>query len=448
MIPQRGWSWARGVCLALVFGLLQSCAQRGEGTPGPGPWVAAWGSAQLAVEPMAPASAPVAAWREPLRDASLRQVVRVTAAGSGLRVRVSNLMGEAPLVIGSAGVWLADGRPPVAALAPQPQPETFRALRFSARAGLTLAPGAEAWSDPVELPVPRQAELLVDLHIVQGAAPLTAHPGSRIPSWATTGNAVGQGTWADAAARVGWWHLAAVDVRAARAQPVLVAVGDSITDGYGVPPGTYLRWTDVLAQRLALGAHEVALVNTGIGGNRLLRDGLGPSLQSRFERDVLGRSGVTHAVLLIGVNDFGVMRRNGQDSPPARAALLQDMQQALLALAQQAQARGVCLIGATVLPYAGSGYYKPGSDNEADRLALNRWIRSAGIFDAVLDFDALMRDPARPGHLRPELDSGDGLHPSMAGYRAMAEAFPLPLLKRRCGLPQPAAAAAPGHLAT
>jgi lysophospholipase L1-like esterase len=427
------WNWgAPGAALLAL--LLQGCALRGDGAAASGVWLAAWGSAQLAVEPMAPASAPGAAWREPLRDVSLRQVLRVTAAGSALRLRVSNVMGQAPMVLGSAGVALVETPASRADLPPQARPETFRALRFMGQPGLTLAPGAEAWSDPIETPVQRQAELLVDLHVLQGVAPATAHPGSRIASWAVPGNAVGRALWGDAVSRIGWWHLAALDVRAARAQPVLVAIGDSITDGYGVPPGSYQRWTDVLAQRLAASGRDVAITNTGIGGNRLLRDGLGPSVRVRFERDVLERSGVTHAVLLIGVNDLGVQRRNGQDSPPARAAMLQELQHALRTLAQRARSRGVCLIGATVLPYAGSGYYKPGPDNEADRLTLNDWIRNSGSFDAVLDFDALMRDPARPEHLRADLDSGDGLHPSMAGYRAMADAFPLPLLERRCGV--------------
>jgi len=423
---------ARVPALLLAL-LLQSCAWRGDG-PGQGVWLAAWGSAQLAVEPMPAASAPAVAWQEPLHDASLRQVLRITAAGDALRVRVSNLFGKAPLVLGSAAVSLADAAGTGGAeRPPQARAQTVRALRFAGQPGLTLAPGAEAWSDPVELPVPRQAELLVDLHLLQGAAPATAHPGSRIHSWAAPGAQVGQAAWPGAAPRIGWWYLAALDVRSRSALPVLAAIGDSITDGYGVPPGSYQRWPDLLAQRIAAAQQPASVVNTGIGGNRLLRDGLGPSVLSRFDRDALARSGVTHAALLIGVNDLGVQRRNGQDSPAARAALLQELQQGLRTLAQQAHARGVCLAVATVLPYGGSGYYKPGPENEADRVALNGWIRGAAGFDAVIDFDALMRDPAKPDRLRPDLDSGDGLHPSMAGYRAMAEAFPLALLDRRCG---------------
>lgn len=429
--PQAFWScW-------LALWLLGCAAPPGSGTGEArtsGTWVAAWGSAQLALEPLAAASAPGPAWQEPLRDVSLRQVLRVTAAGEQLRVRVSNLFGRTPLVIGAAAVAVLDAAQTTPDAPPRGRADTWRALRFAGQAELTLAPGTEAWSDAVDLPVARQAELLVDLHVRRGTAPATAHPGSRIRSWAVPGQQLGAAYGREATPRIGWWHLAALDVRtvAALPPPVLVAIGDSITDGYGVLPGSYQRWPDLLAQRLADQPRPASVINTGIGGNRLLRDGSGPSLLARFERDMLARSGASHAVLLIGVNDFGVQRRNREDSAEARAALLQQMRAALRTLAQQARAAGVCLAVSTVLPYAGSGYYRPGPDNEADRLALNAWIRTDAGFDAVVDFDRLMRDPARPESLRAEFDSGDGLHPSMAGYRAMAEAFPLAFLERRC----------------
>ena len=201
--------------------------------------------------------------------------------------------------------------------------------------------------------------------------------------------------------------------------------------GCGVPVGSYLRWTDALARRLAAQGKAAAVVNTGIGGNRILKDGLGPRLLDRFDRDALARSGVTHVALLEGVNDLGVSHRQRATTPESRAALLADLQQGLTTLASQARERGVCLFVATVMPYAGSGYYQPQPENEADRQALNRWIREPGRFDAVIDFDALTRDAARPAYLKREVDN-DGLHPSMAGYQAMADAFPLEWLDRRC----------------
>jgi lysophospholipase L1-like esterase len=356
-------------------------------------------------------------------------VVRTTVAGTALRVRVSNLFGQQELALGAASVALV--APGAGSGKPALQDGTLRPLSFAGRRELRLAPGDEAWSDPVSLAVPRLADLAVQMHLTQSPARATVHPGSRIQSWALAGNHADRSDWSGATPRDGWWHLAAVDVSGAAPQPVLVAIGDSITDGYGVTAGSYQRWTDALARRLAAQGRAAAVVNTGIGGNRLLRDGLGPRVLGRFDRDALARSGATHVVLLAGVNDLGTSHRQRATTPESRAALLAEMKAALATLKAQAGARGVCLFVGTVMPYGGSGYYQPAPENEADRQALNDWIRREGGFDAVVDFDALARDPARPSHLRKELDN-DGLHPSITGYQAMADAFPLALLDRRC----------------
>lgn len=423
-----------GALLDLALALTLALFLAGCTTPGPRPpeshWVAAWGGALLAqpVPAATPAATPASSpWRQPMRDVSLRQIVRVSAAGRALRVLVSNRFGEEPLVITAASIAR------VTELQPQPVPEaaTLLPLRFAGRRELTLAPHAQAWSDPIELAVPALADVAIQWHVQAGPGQASVHPGSRIRSWAVPGQRADAADWTDAVAQDGWWHLAAVDVLAAAPLPVLVATGDSITDGYGVPPGSYQRWTDALARRLAAIGRSAAVVNTGIGGGRLLRDGAGPSLTSRFERDVLAQTGVTHAIVLIGINDLGVSHRGQPTTPASRAALLAELKAGFAQLAERARAAGVCLIGATVLPYGGSGYYAPGPENEADRQALNAWLREPGRFDALLDFDALMRDPARPGHLRADVDN-DGLHPSLAGYRVMADAFPVELLDRRC----------------
>lgn len=415
--------------LLLATLLLASCATPGR-EAAPGAWLAAWGSAQLEQQAPAPGSAPLPApWQAPLTDVSLRQVVRTTVAGTTLRVRVSNLFGQQPLQLTAASVALvAVG---TVATKPELQAGSLRPLRFGGSRELHLAPGAEAWSDPVPLAVPQLADLAVQMHLAQSPTRATVHPGSRIQSWALPGNQADRADWSAATPRDGWWHLAAVDVGGAVPQPVLVAIGDSITDGYGVSAGSYQRWTDALARRLAALGQTAAVVNTGIGGNRLLRDGLGPRVLDRFERDALARSGATHVVLLAGVNDLGTSHRQRETTPASRAALLAELKTGLQTLKRQAGERGICLFVGTVMPYGGSGYYQPAAENEADRQALNDWIRHEGGFDAVVDFDALARDPSRPSHLRKELDN-DGLHPSMAGYQAMADAFPLSLLDRRC----------------
>jgi lysophospholipase L1-like esterase len=397
--------------------LLAGCASVPRSDGG---WRAAWGSAQLE---QAPPPGAQALWRQPMRDVSLRQIVRVDAAGPALRVRISNLFGAEPLSLGAVTVALADGLAVNAA--------SLRALSFGGRREVVVPARAEVWSDPVDFAVERQADLAVQMHVQAGPSLASVHPGSRMRSWVAEGNRVALANWPEAHAQEGWWHLAAIDVRAAKPAPVLVATGDSITDGYGVPSGSYQRWTDMLSRRLVAEKREASVINTGIGGGRLLRDGLGPNLVSRFERDVLARSGVTHAVVLIGVNDFGISHRGKPTTPESRAALLAELKAGFTDLATRARARGVCLIASTVMPYSGSGYYAPRAENEADRQALNAWLREPGRFDALLDFDALMRDPARPAYLRADVDN-DGLHPSLAGYRVMADAFPAEVLDRRC----------------
>ena len=317
------------LCLWAAAALLAGCASAPRGDER---WLAAWGSAQLAQAP-APNTTP--RWRQPMRDISLRQIVRVDAAGPALRVRISNLFGAEPLTLGAASVAFVDGVVVNAA--------SLRSLSFGGRREIVVPAHAEVWSDALEFTVSRQAELAVQVHVQAGPAQASVHPGSRIRSWALEGNRVGLAAWPDAVAQEGWWHLAAVDVRATRPLPVLVTTGDSITDGYGVPSGSYQRWTDALSRRLVAEKREVAVINTGIGGGRLLREGLGPSLVSRFDRDVLERSGATHAIVLIGVNDLGVSHRGRATTPESRAALLAELKAGFADLMQRARARGVCL---------------------------------------------------------------------------------------------------------
>jgi lysophospholipase L1-like esterase len=379
-------------------------------------WVASWGTAQLAPDAQNALSA--AQWQ----DATLRQIVRASLGGRQLRVRFSNVFGTEPLVIDAASVGLASGPGQAGA-------SGLRALRFGGAGAVTIPAGAEYISDPVALDVAAGADLAVSLHLAAAPARQTGHPGARATSFVARGNRVLDGAWNGADAVTRWYQLAGVDVLAAPTAHAVVGIGDSITDGYGVAPDSHGRWTDHLAVRLrAAGVSDVGVVNAGIGGGRLLRDGLGPNLASRFERDVLARPGVSHAIVMIGVNDLGVQHREQQDSPAARARLLEEMRDAQRQLAARARDSGVCLIGATISPYGASGYYRPGPANEEDRLAYNRWIRESGTFDGVIDFDAALRDPAQPGRLLAAYDN-DGLHPNMAGYKAMADAVPLALLQ-------------------
>src|SRR5688572_23696521 len=385
----------------------------------PDGWTAAWASAQ-----MVPVNDQVVP-HEWLEDATLRQVVRVGLTAPKLRLRLSNAYGTVPLAIGAVTVARsADNR---TARIEGPA----AAVRFGGQAATVIPAGAEVWSDPVEFAVTAGRDVAVSIRLPGPPSPPTGHPGSRATSWFVHGDQTAAEDLPGARTAPRWLILAGIEVFAPEAR-ALVVFGDSITDGFGVQPDTNLRWTDHLAARLRADPElgQVAVLNAGIGGNRLLLDGLGPNALARFERDVLSQPGVTHVIVLEGVNDLGVLTRDGPASSEQHAALVEQATEALRQIVLRARARGIKAIGGTILPFGASAYYHPPVETEADRQAINAWIRTPGNFDAVIDFDTAMRDPANPSRLDPALDSGDGLHPSLEGYRAMAATVPLELLRR------------------
>ena len=406
------------VLSAILLASLPS-AQAREAAQPPLHWLSSWGASLMV--PDAANELAADSWR----DASLRQIVPLSVGGQRLRVRISNIFGTAPMRIERASVALA-----LAAGNPDLDPASVRELSFAGRRAVTIPAGAEYFSDPVALATRASANLAVTLHALNGPARQSSHPGARTHSFFVKGDKVMDAAWSEAGKVTRWYQLADVEVEAPRTVGALVALGDSITDGYGVPPDSNQRWTDALVRRMAEAkAPPLAVINGGIGGGRMLKDGLGPNLMARFEREVLGRSGVTHALVLIGVNDLGVQHRNKEDTPEARKALVDELMDAHRQLVERAHARGICVIGATVAPYTGSDYYNPGPLNDADRQVLNDWIRSGKVFDAVADVDAALRDPAQPERLQAVFDSGDHLHPNMEGYRQIAAAVPLTALR-------------------
>jgi len=375
-------------------------------------WVGGWASAQMAPDEKNRLAA------EDYPDATLRQIVRLTLGGETLRVRLSNAFGTAPLTIKAAHVAVS------ADLASaRIDPATDRALTFSGRAEVTIPAGADYWSDPVSLKVAPLTSLAISLHYAAAPSVQTGHPGSRATSYVLAGDHVAAADLPGAKTADRWLQISSVDVVSAKARAI-VALGDSITDGYGVQPNTNLRWTDGLIERLK--GKNIGLLNLGIGGNRVLLDGLGPNALARFERDVLSQAGVTHVVLLEGVNDLGTLTREAPATPEAHKALVEQVIAGYRQMIDRAHGRGIKVIGATILPYARSAYYHPGPESEADRQAINAWIRAPGNFDGVIDWDKALRDPANPTHLLSAYDN-DGLHPNLAGYKAMADAVPLSL---------------------
>lgn len=380
-------------------------------------WVASWATSQMVPtnENVAPA--------EDLTDATLRQIVRVTIGGKRLRVRLSNAFGTAPLVVSAASVALsADNATSRIVLA------TLKPLTFGGAASVAIPAGADYLSDPVDLPVTAGADLALTLHLPSPPDRQTGHPGARAHSHFAHGQQVMAEALTGAKTSTRWYVIGGVEVDAPGAQ-ALVILGDSITDGYGVQPNTNARWSDRFAVRLRANpaTRNMAVLNAGIGGNRLRLDGNGPNALARFEREVLSPPGVTHLLVIEGINDLGTLTREAPATPEQHAALVREMIGVLRQIVARARAHGIKVIGGTIMPDGTSGYYHPDAANEVDRAAINAWIRTPGNFDAVIDFDAAMRDPAHPTRLRPDMDSGDGLHPSIVGYQAMADAVPLGL---------------------
>ena len=357
-----------------------------------------------------------------LNDATLRQVVRVSLGGARIRVRLSNAFGTQPLRIGAA--YVARSADPASA-----RIAGGAALTFSGRSAIVIPAGADYVSDPVNLSVPANTHLTVSMYLPAAPARQTGHPGSRATSYLVRGNRVAAPDLPGAQTANRWYQLAGVDVEAPPYAAAIVTFGDSITDGYGVQPNTDRRWPDALARRLQANPEtgHLSVLNHGIGGNQVTLDGLGPNGLARFERDVLAQPGVKFLIILEGVNDLGRSTRDAPISAEAHRELVANITTAYAQMVQRARARGIRVIGATIIPYGSSAYYHPDAANEADRQAINAWIRAPGHFDAVIDFDAVLRDPADPRRMRTALDSGDGLHPSLAGYQAMANAIPLSL---------------------
>jgi lysophospholipase L1-like esterase len=368
--------------------------------PAPG-WVDAWSAAPDSAGPA-------------LKPQTIRQIVTVGIGGNSIRVRLSNLFGRAPLAIGSVHIALQQKEAII-------QPGSDQALRFNGAGTVTIPAGGSLLSDPLPLMLAAKQALAVSLYLPKGAKASTIHTlalqtGYGVPGGDATAAGEVRGTSLDSR-----YFLTDVEV-AGNTGDVLVAVGDSITDGMGSTPDANHRWTDQLAERLVDNrAPSIAVVNVGIIGNRVLTNDLGPSVLRRFDRDVLDKPGVRWVLLEEGINDIG-------SAPPKVSAgqLIAGMQ----SLIKRAHVRHLKIYGATLLPFKDSKFLRYTAAREATRQAVNQWIRTAGTFDGVADFDQVMRDPAQPNRLRGDLDCGDHTHPNDAGYRVMAQAVNLNWLAR------------------
>lgn len=367
-----------------------------------------------------------------LRNRTVRQVARISLGGTRLRLVFSNAYGQKPLVIGGASVALTDRGPRI-------QTESLRTVTFGGRTSATIPAGAPLLSDPIDLPVPALAQVTVSVYLPVSTPTTTFHWDGRQTAWIAAGDQTA-GATIDAQKTstktiTTRTLLTGIEVQANQpASQVIAVIGDSITDGNGASVDADARWPDFLAARLE--PHDVAVINAGISGARLLSDEMGVNALARFERDVLDQPGVRTAIVMLGIND--ISWPGTAFDPKGQPPSLESLEDGFRQLVAQARRRGVRVIGVTLTPFEGALHGTPldnyfNADKDALRQSLNTWIRESGAFDAVLDFDLLAKDRKHPSRFNPALDSGDHLHPGDAGNRVLANALPLDVLLPELG---------------
>ena len=381
----------------------------GTGGGGTQAWVGTWATGpQLTETGNNPPSPPG------LTNNTLRQIVFTSISGSQARLRLSNEFGSGPVTMNAVHVALATTGSSI-------NMATDKAVTFSGAASVTIAQNQAVFSDPFDFAVPALGKVAIT--IAFGATPtgITGHPGSRTNSFIGTGNMVSAASISGAVMAEHWYYIVGLDVMAPAGTAALVTLGDSITDGRGSTTDMNNRWPDDLSRRLQANAAtmgKVAVLNQGIGGNAVLTGGLGPTAQARFMRDVLQMRGVKWLIILEGINDLG-----GSSSGATTATQLTT---AFGSLADMAHAAGIKVYGATITPFNGNNTYY-NADRESGRTMVNSWIRTTNKFDAIIDLDIALRDSADATKMVATYDSGDGLHPSVAGHQKIADTVNLTL---------------------
>lgn len=348
----------------------------------------------------------------PYTDKTVRDIVHTSIAGDNVRLRLSNAFGTVAVTFDA--VWVGEQASGAAVVA-----GTNHEATFGGSSTVTIPVGAEVISDPVPMQVPAGVNLAVSTHVAGDTGEVTGHHDSQQTTYYSDGNTAADESAAPYVFTIAaWFWLDGVIVDAAPRAGTVVALGDSITDGFNSTPDANHRWPDYLAQRLAAPGHvPLGVANEGISANEVTADGAGVSAQARLDRDVISQPGASTVIFLEGINDIGNTVVGSADQ--------------LIAADEQIIARvhaaGLRILGGTLTPFQGAGYYS--DQKEAIREQVNDWIRTGGAFDGVVDFDKAVRDPANPHAFLPVYDSGDHLHPDDAGYQAMADAVQLSALR-------------------
>ena len=381
-------------------------------------WLTTWTTAQQLVAPAGPPrtarqNGPEASnLPASFADQTVRMVAHVSVGGRRVRVELSNMLNAQPLEIGAAHVAVAKAAGEIA-------DGTDRVLKFGGAASFTIPGGAIAVSDPADLEIEPLSDLAVSLYLPRDTGAPANHNVGLHTAYISKGNVAGSRSMPEPTTMFAYAWLASIGVDASRDAYTVVALGDSITDGFATTRDANMAWPTLLAKRLRenKSTQRVAVVNQGISGNQVLRDGAGISALARLDRDVLTRPGVKWVILLEGINDINIRTRPNGTNPLTPEELIGGYRQII----ERCHAQGIKVMGATLTPAEGVPTYS--ERGEAVRVAANRWIRTKGNFDAVVDLEAILRDPQHPANLKAEFDSGDHIHPNDAGNQAMAGAF-------------------------
>ncbi|KFZ06067.1 hypothetical protein V501_07729 [Pseudogymnoascus sp. VKM F-4519 (FW-2642)] len=367
-------------------------------------WVDTWTSMPQLVEPGNLPPSPFTSQGAVFNDATLRQTLHVSIGADRIRLQISNTFGGSDLPITEAAIALpTGGEAGVGNIEASP----IAGLTFNGATSVTIPKGEVAYSDPIDFSVVAESMLTLTLYLAAGQTgnSITGHPGSRTTSWMQEGN-----------------HVNATSIPGSSIAHCFVILGDSITDGRGSDDNKNNRWPDLLLARMQTNElTEIGVDNQAAGGNRVLQDGLGPSLISRYKRDAIEQEGVKYIMIFEGVNDIGTA---GTDQN-TQTRLGDNLISAFTQIASDTSAAGILIFAATITPFSGPGQSYSNPTREKTRQRVNAWFTSSGLFDAVVDFDAVVRDPVTPSQLAPEYNGGDYLHPNVAGYQAIADAFPL-----------------------
>lgn len=378
-------------------------------------WVDTWTSMPQLVESTNMPPAPFSG-ASTFKDATLRQTVHISVGGERIRVQIANIFGGSDLPITAASLALpVGGKPGSNAI----DPATVAALTFDGgKSSVTIARGQSVYSDPIDYKVASQSMLTVNLYLKEGqsGSNITGHPGSRTTSWMKAGDHLNAPAL-NGTSVVHWYYVNDVEIWAPKTTSALVILGDSITDGRGSTDDSNNRWPDlVLAKMQKAGINDITVNNEAAGGNAVLTGGLGPPLLTRYKRDAIQQQGVKYVFIFEGVNDIGV------------GASADALISAFKTIIHDCKAAGLKVYGATIAPFGNNTYYS--TAHEAARQKVNNWILTSGAYDATVDFAKLLADPAKPDTLLAKYNSGDYLHPNVAGYQHLADNFPLDIFKQ------------------